>query len=178
MIKKVIAAVILIVLLSVAIVQAMEKKADKPEKSKTSTAESQGLKTGVKAPDFELKTLTGETVKLSDLKGKKVMLNFWATWCPPCKAEMPEMEQFFKEDHKDLEILAVNIDPQLDVKGFADQNGITFPILLDEKDEVNAKYHIISIPTTYFIDSQGIIQDKFTGAMPLEAMQQYTQDLR
>ncbi|MDP4172008.1 MAG: redoxin domain-containing protein, partial [Bacillota bacterium] len=133
---------------------------------------------GVKAPDFVLKTLTGSTVKLSDFKGKRVMLNFWATWCPPCKAEMPDMEKFYKKGQKDLIILAVNIDPQLDVKGFAKANGLTFPILLDEKDEVNTKYHILSIPTTYFIDSKGIIKDKFTGAMPLDAMQQYTDDLK
>lgn len=177
MIKKIIAAVLLIALLTVAIVQAMDKKTDTQSET-NETAQSEGLKAGIKAPDFELKTLTGETVKLSDLKGKKVMLNFWATWCPPCKAEMPEMEQFFKQDHKDLEILAVNIDPQLDVKGFVNQNGITFPVLLDDKDEVNTKYRILSIPTTYFIDSKGVIQDIFKGAMPLEAMQQYTEDLK
>ncbi|MDP4163587.1 MAG: redoxin domain-containing protein [Bacillota bacterium] len=177
MLKKGIAAVVLIALLTIAIVQAIDKKAATPSVTKD-TAQSQGLNIGVKAPDFVLKTLTGSTVKLSDFKGKRVMLNFWATWCPPCKAEMPDMEKFYKKGQKDLIILAVNIDPQLDVKGFAKANGLTFPILLDEKDEVNTKYHILSIPTTYFIDSKGIIKDKFTGAMPLDAMQQYTDDLK
>ncbi|MEH7109626.1 redoxin domain-containing protein, partial [Bacillus sp. JJ1764] len=105
---------------------------------------------GSKAPDFELKTLTGETVKLSELKGKKVMLNFWATWCPPCKAEMPDMEKFHSEVGDKVTILAVNIDPQLDVKGFVNEYKITFPILLDTDDGVNGKYQVLSIPTTYF----------------------------
>ncbi len=128
MVKKIIAAVVLITLLTVAIVQVMDKKEAANQTTQTASANNEGLKVGAKAPDFELKTLTGETVKLSSLKGKKVMLNFWATWCPPCKAEMPEMEQFYKQAGNDVVVLAVNIDPQLDVKGFVDKNGITFPI--------------------------------------------------
>ena len=182
MVKKVIAAVVLITLLTVAIVQAMDKKTEpgntSTDTSQQTTATSEGLKIGAKAPDFVLKTLTGETVKLSDLKGKKVMLNFWATWCPPCKAEMPEMEKFYKQKDKNLVILAVNIDPQLDVKGFVQKNGITFPILLDTNDLVNETYQILSIPTTYFINSQGIIQNKFTGGMNLNSMKQFTNDLK
>ncbi|OIK13246.1 alkyl hydroperoxide reductase [Bacillus sp. MUM 116] len=176
MIKKVIAAVVLITLLTVAIVQAMEKKTE-PESTTTQTSVEEGLKIGAKAPDFELKTLSGDKIKLSDLKGKKVMLNFWATWCPPCKAEMPAMEKFFKEKDKDLVILAVNIDPQLDVKGFVNKNKITFPILLDVDDHVNETYQILSIPTTYFINSKGIIENKFTGGMELAQMKQFAEKL-
>ncbi|MDQ0200027.1 redoxin domain-containing protein [Neobacillus ginsengisoli] len=178
MVKKVIAAVVLISLLTVAIVQAMDKKAEPGNPASQETTKTEGLQIGAKAPDFELKTLTGETVKLSTLKGKKVMLNFWATWCPPCKAEMPEMEKFSKQVGKDVVILAVNIDPQLDVKGFVNKNGITFPVLLDTEDKVNGMYQIISIPTTYFIDSNGIIQNKFTGAMQLAVMKQFTESLK
>jgi peroxiredoxin len=181
MVKKVIAAVVLITLLTVAIVQAMDKKPTPETKNtdtKTTAQQSDSLKIGSKAPDFELKTLTGETIKLSSLKGKKVMLNFWATWCPPCKAEMPEMEKFSKQIDKDQVILAVNIDPQNDVKGFADKNGITFPILLDENDRVNGIYQILSIPTTYFIDSNGVIQNKFTGGMTIDMMKQFTSAIK
>jgi peroxiredoxin len=178
MVKKVIAAVVLITLLTVAIVQAMDKKAEPQNASSQVASKTESLQIGSKAPDFELKTLTGETIKLSSLKGKKVMLNFWATWCPPCKAEMPAMEQFSKQIGKDVVILAVNIDPQLDVKGFVDKNGITFPILLDTDDKVNEMYQIISIPTTYFIDSNGIIQNKFTGAMQHAVMKQFTENLK
>ena len=179
MIKKVIAAVVLVSLLTVAIVQAMDKKTEAPQiSSEVSSAAKEGLSIGAKAPDFELKTLSGDTVKLSNLKGKKVMLNFWATWCPPCKAEMPEMEQFSKQIGADTVILAVNIDPQLDVKGFVGENKITFPILLDTDDKVNEAYQILSIPTTYFINSKGIIQNKYTGAMKLDIMKKYTDELK
>jgi len=178
MIKKVIAAVLLITLLTVAIVQAMDKKTEAPETTSEASANNSGLSIGEKAPDFQLKTLTGDTVKLSDLKGKKIMLNFWATWCPPCKAEMPEMEQFSKQIGKDTVILAVNIDPQLDVQAFVDENKITFPILLDAEDKVNETYQVISIPTTYFIDTNGFIQNKYTGSMKLDIMKKYTQKLK
>lgn len=177
MVKKIIAAVVLIALLGVAIVQAMDKKAE-PENVSQEAASMGGLKVGAKAPDFELKTLAGDTVKLSDLKGKKVMLNFWATWCPPCKAEMPAMEEFHKEAGDDVVILAVNIDPHLDVKAFVDENGITFPIPLDEEDKVNEMYQVLSIPTTYFIDTKGNIGNKYIGAMNFDAMKQYTKDLK
>ncbi|PAE44122.1 redoxin domain-containing protein [Bacillus sp. 7884-1] len=177
MVKKVIAVVALIALLGVAIVQAMDKKAE-PENVSQEAANMGGLKVGAKAPDFELKTLSRDTVKLSDLKGKKVMLNFWATWCPPCKAEMPAMEEFHKEAGDEVVILAVNIDPHLDVKAFVDENGITFPIPLDAEDKVNETYQVLSIPTTYFIDTKGNIGNKFIGAMNLDAMKQYTKDLK
>jgi peroxiredoxin len=177
MVKKVIAVVVLIALLGVAIVQAMDKKAE-PENASQEAANMGGLKVGAKAPDFELKTLAGDTVKLSDLKGKKVMLNFWATWCPPCKAEMPAMEEFHKEAGDEVVILAVNIDPHLDVKAFVDENGITFPIPLDAEDKVNETYQVLSIPTTYFIDTKGNIGNKYIGAMNLDAMKQYTKDLK
>ncbi|MBL4950678.1 redoxin domain-containing protein [Neobacillus sp. YIM B02564] len=179
MVKKIIAAVILITLLTVAIVQAVDKKPEKQsDTAKEASAQTNGLTIGAKAPDFELKTLTGETVKLSDLKGKKVILNFWATWCGPCKKEMPEMEKFFKQADKNITILAVNIDPQLDVKGFANEYKITFPILLDKDDQVNKTYQVISIPTTYFIDSDGLIQNKLVGSMKLDDMVNFTGKLK
>ncbi|WP_059170646.1 redoxin domain-containing protein [Bacillus sp. FJAT-27445] len=174
MAKKWIAGIFLLALLAIAIVQALDTKEEPKE---ISEAVASGLKEGAKAPDFELKTLSGENIQLSSLKGKKVMLNFWATWCGPCKAEMPAMQQLSTEVDSDVAILAVNIDPHMNVQEFVDQNGITFPILLDEEDEVNAMYKIISIPTTFFIDSEGIIQDKFIGAMPHDAMVQYIEDL-
>ncbi|MGG3560752.1 redoxin domain-containing protein [Neobacillus rhizosphaerae] len=178
MIKKIIAAVVLVSLLTVAIVQAMDKKTEAPKTTSQETANKEGLSIGAKAPDFELKTLTGDTVKLSNLKGKKVMLNFWATWCPPCKAEMPEMEQFSKQTGDDVVILAVNIDPQLDVQGFVNENKITFPVLLDAEDQVNEAYQVLSIPTTYFINSKGVIKNKFTGSMTLDVMKDFTEKLK
>ncbi|OCA90691.1 alkyl hydroperoxide reductase [Bacillus sp. FJAT-27225] len=173
MAKKWLAGVLLIALMAIAMVVSLGNNKEDPSTEASSTF----LEAGSKASDFELKTLSGETMKLSDLEGKKVMLNFWATWCGPCKKEMPDMQKLSVEASDDLVILAVNIDPQLDVQGFVDEYGITFPVLLDEKDKVNQMYQVISIPTTYFIDSKGIIQDKFIGTMPYDAMVQYTEDL-
>ncbi|WP_163102198.1 redoxin domain-containing protein [Peribacillus alkalitolerans] len=169
MMKKIIASVALVLLVTVAMVQAMEQKKED---------NAPGLKIGKDAPDFELQTLDGQKVSLSDLKGKKVMLNFWATWCPPCKAEMPEMEEFQQQLSKDEVILAVNIDPQNDVEGFIDSMGVTFPIALDEDGEVNKMYKILTIPTTYFIDSDGVIQGKFIGAMSLKDMEEHMGELK
>jgi peroxiredoxin len=171
MIKKVIAAIGLIALFTVAIVQAMDKPAD--ENASTNA----GISTGVKAPDFELKQLDGTKVKLSELQGKKVILNFWATWCPPCEAEMPAMQKYFDERPEDVVILAVNIDPHLDVQKFIDERKITFPIPLDEDDDVNSLYQVISIPTTYFIDTKGIIQYKHIGAMTYDLMKKNIENM-
>jgi peroxiredoxin len=168
MVKKVVAAVVLVALFAVAMVHAMDKEDTKPKEQKV------GIEVGNTPPNFELKTLTGESVKLSDYKGKKVMLNFWATWCPPCKAEMPEMQKFYEANKEKVEILAVNMDPDNDVAGFVKNGGFTFPILLDEENDVNRDYGIVSIPTTFFIDEQGIISHKITGQMKLEDMEENT----
>lgn len=171
MLKKIIASVVLLSLITVAIVQAMDNKPDKNDE-KDSIG---GLKIGAKAPDFTLETLDGKEVNLSDYKGKKVLLNFWATWCPPCKEEMPDMEKYSKQMGKDVAILAVNIDPENDVKAFIKENGITFPILLDSqsaKNPVNEKYKVLAIPTTYFIDSNGVIRNKVVKAMQYNDMEQ------
>ncbi|KMY49681.1 TlpA disulfide reductase family protein [Peribacillus loiseleuriae] len=167
MYKKIIAAVFLVVLIAVAIVQAMEPRS--------------GLDTGQKAPDFELETLSGEKVKLSDYQGKKVMLNFWATWCGPCREEMPDMETFAKGLGKDTVILAINLDPQNDVQTFVDEMGVTFPILLDSqniKNAVNKRYKVAAMPTTYFIDSEGLISRKHIGQVSLQSMEKYIEDMK
>ena len=105
------------------------------------------------------------------------MLNFWATWCPPCKEEMPEMEKFYQKTNGDVVILAVNIDPQYNVKEFVTEMGSSFPVLLDEKDKVNSIYQVLTIPTTYFIDEQGIIRHKYLSAMNVEIMEQYMDEM-
>lgn len=160
----------LFALTMVVVVQAMEKE-------NTATDQPSGVDVGFKAVDFDLQTINGKTVKLSDYKGQKIMLNFWATWCPPCKAEMPDMQTLHKEKGEEIKIVSVNIDPDNDVAGFADEYGLTFPILLDKKEEVMKQYNIISIPTTFFIDENGIIKQKIIGAIPLDKMKEYISDL-
>ncbi|MFC4324197.1 redoxin domain-containing protein [Litchfieldia salsa] len=134
-----------------------------------------GLQEGDLAPDFELETLDGQLVKLSELKGKKIILNFWATWCPPCKAEMPHMQSFYEDqDHGSVEILAVNLtnsEQRKDaVNKFVEQYQLTFPILLDQSGEIGDTYRAYTIPTSYYIDSSGIIVKKIIGPMDKEMM--------
>ncbi|MCD1160935.1 redoxin domain-containing protein [Peribacillus frigoritolerans] len=170
MLKKIIASVALLSLITVAIVQAM----DNESKGNDEKDALGGLEIGAKAPNFSLKTLDGKQVELSDYEGKKVMLNFWATWCPPCKKEMPDMEKYTQQAGDDVVVLAVNIDPENDVQAFVEDNGITFTIPLDSqsaKNPVNERYKILSIPTTYFIDKKGIIRNKVISAMTLKDME-------
>lgn len=133
-----------------------------------------GLEVGNKAPDFQLDTLSGDSVKLSDFRGHRVMINFWATWCPPCRAEMPDMEKFHQD--KEIVILAVNLTDTessiKDVNKFADEYQLTFPILMDSNLDVSTLYHIHPIPTTYMIDSNGLISFKAFGAMNYDMMVQ------
>lgn len=182
MVKKIFAIAILFALVAVAVVQAVEKEnereaAEAEEANAIPAEQIPGIGVGLKSPDFELKTLEGEAIRLSDLEGKKVMINFWATWCPPCKAEMPDMQKLYEEKGNDIHILAVNIDPEYDVAGFAKDMQLTFPILLDEKDQVMKTYQILTIPTTYFLDEKGIIQDKFMGAMNKDKMEEIINNL-
>ncbi|HHY73343.1 MAG TPA: redoxin domain-containing protein [Bacillus bacterium] len=133
-----------------------------------------GLEKGNLAPDFELVTLTGEKVKLSDYRGKKVLLNFWASWCGPCRAEMPDMQELHEEGRKDFVILAVNAT-QTEASNesaikFIKEFGLTFPIAFDEKGTVVKTYQVIALPTSYFIDSEGKINDKHTGTLSYEQM--------
>ena len=131
-----------------------------------------GLYVGQQAPDFELQTLSGETVRLSDFRGKRVMVNFWATWCPPCRAEMPDMEKFYNA--KDVEILAVNLtDTETSIgaiENFVDEFELTFPILLDSNLDVSFLYKIQPIPTTFMVDSSGIIRFHAFSALNYDLM--------
>lgn len=136
---------------------------------------SVGLEVGNLAPDFELQTLDGKTVALSSLKGKKLILNFWASWCPPCRQEMPDMEKFYTDNHQNgIEILGVNLTSaeksRTDVPTFIEGNGITFPIVLDEGGKVGQLYRVSSIPASFIIDSEGVIQKKLVGPMTYDSM--------
>lgn len=134
-----------------------------------------GLEKGNLAPDFELETIDGETVKLSDYRGEKVMLNFWATWCPPCRAEMPDMQKFH-ENHDEGVILAVNLteteNSTSNVDKFLDEYGITFEVLKDEETVVGNIYNAQALPTSYLIDSEGKIHNIAVGPLNYDLMVQ------
>jgi len=124
--------------------------------------ESIGIEQGSTAPDFELETLDGETLKLSDLRGKKVILNFWATWCPPCREEMPAMQKYFDEHKDEVVIVAVNMTDrdtnEEAVHDYINEFNFTYPIPMDREDEVSKAYGVINVPTTYFIGTDGVVQ--------------------
>ena len=131
-----------------------------------STPSTQGV--GI-APDFQLQSLDGETISLSDLRGRPVMLNFWASWCGPCRAEMPLIQEIFESEEwsdKGLVILAVNIgESAATAEEFMVDNNLSFPVLLDTSQEIAREYNIRNIPTTLFIDRDGTVQDIKIGAI-------------
>lgn len=134
----------------------------------SSPAENEGTRVGDIAPDFELANLDGEIISLSDLRGSPVLLNFWATWCPPCREEMPYLQQVYQEwSPKGLELLTVNIgESSSSVKGFLEANELSLPVLLDSTKEVADWYNITAIPVSLFIDEEGVIRVKIIGAFP------------
>ncbi|HEY5562355.1 MAG TPA: TlpA disulfide reductase family protein [Clostridiaceae bacterium] len=145
--------------------------------NKNSTSQSNGLNSNIfkiKAINFKLKGLDGIELSLSDLKGKKVFLNFWATWCPPCKAEMPEIEKLYEETKdSDLVIVAIEIgEPLAAVKSFINSNKYNFKVLLDSDQSISSQYNIVSIPTSFFIDADGIIVSKQIGEMNIDQMKE------
>ncbi|MGE5677128.1 MAG: redoxin domain-containing protein [Pseudomonadota bacterium] len=129
--------------------------------------------------DFQLEDLQGNKVSLSDFKGKKVFLNFWATWCPPCKAEMPDIEKYYQETKDtDVVILAVNVgDDKKTVESFIKDKGYNFRVLLDTTGEVSQMYRVSGIPTSYFINTEGFLDDGAEGAISLEAMRKFVDNL-
>jgi peroxiredoxin len=120
---------------------------------------------GKLAPDFELQDTNGRIWHLSALRGQVVFVNFWATWCPPCREEMPSMQKLYKsmspDSFKMLTILT-NDDPNL-ATNFAAKGGFDFPILLDPDSRVGQAYGITGVPETFIIDKQGFLRQKYLG---------------
>ena len=139
-----------------------------------------GVNVGELAPDFTLVDLDGNQVSLSDFRGKTVFVNFWATWCPPCRAEMPEIEAVYQE-HKDKDVVVIGVDilvseilrgyDENDVFQYVQQGGYSWTFVLDTTGEVAASYNVTAIPTIFFIDKDGIIQVVNIGAMNKRAME-------
>ena len=132
-----------------------------------SVAERNVVKLGEPAPNFRLRDLNGHSVALSDLRGKVVLLNFWATWCGPCRVEMPAMEELYRTfSRNDFEILAVSTDAQgaSVTRPFQQENHLTFPILHDADYRVGLTYGARSLPMTFMVDRQGIVRHQIFGA--------------
>ncbi len=162
---------ILPILLTLALVVAGCQPLSEPSDETSPTAPVKGIHVGDLAPDFQLQNLDGQVISLSGLRGKPVLINFWATWCPPCVYEMPYMQQIHEEwSATGLVVLAVDIgESPSTVENFMQNNNLSLPVLLDTKQDVATSYGIRSIPTTFFIDKNGIIQDKKIGAFQNKA---------
>jgi peroxiredoxin len=120
---------------------------------------------GYVAPDFTLEALDGSVITLSELRGRVVLINFWATWCPPCRAEMPAIQQVYEQYHEQgFEVLAVNLQEQdAQMLAFIEARGLTFPVLPDRDGRVSNTYRITSLPTTFFVGRSGVIQEIIIG---------------
>ena len=129
---------------------------------------------GFPAPDFSLLTTSGETIRLSDLRGQAVLVHLWATWCPPCRAEMPAIEKVYNEyKDKGFVVLAVDMtyqDKASNIPSFVQEHGLTFPILLDESAIVGRAYQLRSLPSSFFITREGIINEVVIGGPMAEAL--------
>ena len=133
-----------------------------------------------KAPDFNLKDQYGVVHSLENYKGKVMFLNFWATWCPPCKKEMPDIENIYKEygeNKKDVVILGVNSEKENEVKKFLKDKGYTFPTVIDENSEVMRKYFIQAFPTSFVIDKEGNVYGYVMGGLTKEQIKQVIEEV-
>ncbi|TSI10070.1 peroxiredoxin [Lysinibacillus sp. BW-2-10] len=128
------------------------------------------------APDFKLQTLTGETVKLSNFKGKKVFINFWATWCPPCVDEMPEIESFYKHHAEKNNVVVLSINStdletnKASIEKFVQELHLTFPVLLDEEGAASYAYQVLTIPTSIIINEEGKLVEQIIGPVTEEML--------
>lgn len=137
---------------------------------------------GFAAPDFTLETLDGSQLTLSGFRGQPVMLNLWASWCLPCRVEMPAIERVYQRHREDgLVVVGLNVtaqDSESEARLFAQEFGLSFPIVLDRDGAASARYELMGLPSTYFIDRQGIIREVIIGGPMSEAvMLSHVQDL-
>ena len=128
-----------------------------------------GIAVGQEAPDFELKSLAGGRVRLKDLRGHPILVNFWASWCVPCAAEMPLIVAAADSlRNQGLLVVAVNLSDQermKDVRAFVDSFDLAFPVLLDEWGRVRERYGLVAVPTSVFVDAAGLVRHVISGPM-------------
>lgn len=156
-----------------------------PELTAPNTSSSQGATKGKTAPEFALQDLQGHNINLSDYRGKVVILNFWASWCPPCKAEMPELNQAalgFAQGNEAV-LLTVNLtdgsrETAAKARQYISDNNYSMTVLLDTGGKAANAYGITSIPTTFVIDKNGIIQNRFSGGTTQSALEGYVKQYK
>jgi peroxiredoxin len=137
------------------------------------------VRPGAEAPDFEVPTLGGESIKLSDYRGRPVVLNFWATWCPPCIVEIPLLVQA-EADYADenLALIALNAGQTSEhIRSFFDEQGIDMPVALDPGKDVYELYGVVGLPTTVWIDRDGVVSAVELGVLTPELIDGYMSEL-
>jgi cytochrome c biogenesis protein CcmG/thiol:disulfide interchange protein DsbE len=143
------------------------------------SAESTGVNQGNLAADFTLETVDGTEVALSDYRGNVVMINFWATWCPPCRAEIPDFEAAYQARQDDgFVVLGINVEePREAVALFAQAIGMSYPVLLDRGGQVMKMYRAPGLPVSLFIDRDGVIRVRHVGFLTGEQLEKYLAQL-
>jgi len=133
---------------------------------------------GQRAPDFTLSALDGQQVTLSELRGKPVALNFWATWCPSCVTELPDLQQAYQAHKDGVHFFAISVDADpADVQPFLTEQGVDLPVLLDTEGDASAKYRVRGIPVTVFIDAEGMIAARHIGSLSADKFSDYLQQI-
>lgn len=139
------------------------------------TASKDGpLQKGATAIDFELETRDGNSLQLFENDGKPTLINFWASWCPPCKKEMPDLQKAYETYGEEVNFFMVDLtfnDDLEKMNDYIEENGFTFPVLLDETGDVAMDYEVMVIPTTYFVDTDNVITHKVMGPMTAEQIE-------
>jgi len=121
---------------------------------------------GYRAPDFALPDLEGQLIALSDFRGKPVLLNFWATWCPPCRKEMPDLQRFYERYGDQVAVLGINwAEKPQEVRAFLERYGVTYPNVLDRQGKVFVLYRLTGIPTSFWIDEEGVLRGVWYGPL-------------
>ncbi len=144
----------------------------------SSAAPKHGPTIGSEIDDFDLPGIDGQTISLSQYRGKIILLNFWATWCEPCKNEMPLLQGIYDSHSDQLVVIGVNSqENESDVQRFTLQNNISFPIALDASGELVRKFLVNGYPTTFMIDSQGVLRNLHIGELKPNILQGYLAEL-
>lgn len=137
-------------------------------------AEPAYSRAGKPAPDFELTSLDGTPVHLSEFKGHPILINYWATWCPPCREELPLIQDRLDRYGPDLVILTINAGEDLEtVKNYLNRNEFSFHVLLDPDWKAEALYGVMAYPTSIFIDREGVIQARYVGGISASILDEY-----
>lgn len=143
----------------------------------TAQRERQIPQSGQKFPDFTLESLDGEKITLSELANQPIVINFWATWCDPCKEEMPLFEAIYSEN-SGIVVLGINYnEPANIIRRFVQERGITFPILLDADGKLAERFQVFGFPTTYFIDRDGILRGIYVGQLNEQLILSYLEEI-